>query len=153
MNCTDSSASEHCDRQLHDHWHVDRDAITFVDAVHFEHVGESANLLQQLAVCQATIVVAMVSLPDGKWKWSRAWDKAIRLMSCSGETSTREPFEEFTWRLVCVKKARNTRSTPDTSQRRLMKMVFTRARIVRLHYRGECECPTPILACFVLAIL
>jgi hypothetical protein len=64
VNCTDPSTSEHCDRELHDHWHVNRHAITFVDAMHFQNIGETANLLKQLSVCQAAVVVRMVSFPD-----------------------------------------------------------------------------------------
>lgn len=63
MNSSDSSTGEHCDRQLHDHWHVDRDTIALVDAVHFENIGEAANLFQQLSVRELAVVVLMVSFP------------------------------------------------------------------------------------------
>lgn len=63
MNSTNSGTSEHCNRQLHHHWHVDRHAITFVDAVHFKHVCEAADFFEELAVGQAAVVVTVVAFP------------------------------------------------------------------------------------------
>lgn len=63
MNCTDSGTSEHCNRQLHNHWHVDRHAITFVDAMHFKNICEATNFLEQFAVGQATVVIAVIAFP------------------------------------------------------------------------------------------
>lgn len=63
MNGSDSSTSEHCDRELHDHGHVNRHAIAFVNAVHFEHICEAADFLEKLSISQATEIIRMVAFP------------------------------------------------------------------------------------------
>lgn len=63
MNSSDSSASEHCNRQLHSHWHVDRYPIAFVHAVHFQDIREATNFLEQLAIRQPTVIIGMISFP------------------------------------------------------------------------------------------
>lgn len=63
MNSAYSSTSKHCDRQLHDHGHVNRNAIALIDSVHFENVGEAANLLEKLSVSQPAVVIGVVSFP------------------------------------------------------------------------------------------
>lgn len=46
MNRTDAIASEHRNRQLHGHRHVNGDAIALLDAMRLEYVGETAHFLQ-----------------------------------------------------------------------------------------------------------
>lgn len=68
MNGTNSSASEHCNRQLHDHRHVNRHAIALVYAVHFENIRKATNLLEKLAISQAAVVVGVISLPGRRFQ-------------------------------------------------------------------------------------
>lgn len=68
MNGADSSTGEHCDWQFHHHWHVDGNAITFVDAVHFQDVGESTNFFQELAVSESAVVIGMIAFPINRMK-------------------------------------------------------------------------------------
>lgn len=72
MNSADSSASQHCDWQLHDHRHVNRHSIAFVHAVHFENVRKAANFLEELSISQPTVVIGMVAFPE---KRKFAWPK------------------------------------------------------------------------------
>lgn len=64
MNGSSTSTSQHRDRQLHDHWHVNRDTISFVNAVHFQNIRKAANFLEQLAICQTTEVIGMIAFPE-----------------------------------------------------------------------------------------
>ncbi len=66
MDRADARAGEHRDRRFGDHRHIDRDAIAFLDANRFQHVGETANPAVQLAVGDREITVRLVPFPDDR---------------------------------------------------------------------------------------
>ena len=58
----DAGAGQHGDRQLGDHRHVDGDPVAPLDAEALEHVGEPADLVEQLGVGDGA-GVARLALP------------------------------------------------------------------------------------------
>lgn len=61
---TDASTSQHRNGQLQNHGHINGDPITLLNAMILQHIGEAADLLQQLAVGETTrIVIRVIALP------------------------------------------------------------------------------------------
>ena len=44
------------------HWHIDRDCVALLDAERFEHVGDTANFLEKLAIGDSFAVRRLVRL-------------------------------------------------------------------------------------------
>ncbi|WDT70176.1 MAG: hypothetical protein MPW17_15625 [Candidatus Manganitrophus sp.] len=65
MGGADPGAGEHGDRQLRDHRHVDRHAISFDDPLSFQDIGELANLPMEILVGQDARV-ARLPFPDDR---------------------------------------------------------------------------------------
>ena len=64
VNRADARAGEHDDGQFGNHRQINRDAVAFLDAERFQHVGELADLLVQLRVGEFYDVVFRLALPE-----------------------------------------------------------------------------------------
>jgi hypothetical protein len=62
----DTGTGEHRIGRFRDHRHVDGDAITLVDAVCLQHIGEAADMLVQFAIGDLLVVIGIVAFPDDR---------------------------------------------------------------------------------------
>ncbi len=64
MHRADAGAGQDSVGRLGDHRQIDRDPIALLDAVGFQHVGEFADALVQLAIGDLLVLGRIVALPD-----------------------------------------------------------------------------------------
>jgi len=66
MNGSDAGAGQHGIGGFRDHGQIDRDRIALRHAVALQYVGETADVLMQLSVCNALRVVRAIPFPDNR---------------------------------------------------------------------------------------
>lgn len=64
VNSSNPGAGKHADNGFENHGHVDSDAVPFSDAVVAKCVRELAHQIGQLLVCNTTVVIGVVTLPN-----------------------------------------------------------------------------------------
>ena len=60
----DPGAGEHRIGGLQDHWHIDRNAVTFLDAHVFQDIGEAADGRMELCVSDGRRISGIITFPD-----------------------------------------------------------------------------------------
>jgi len=89
----DAGAGEHDHRQLGDHRHVQRDAVTLLDAVLLEHVGELTDLVEELLE-GAGLRVSRVALEDqGRLVTLAGFDVTVQAVVRGVEFAALEPLD------------------------------------------------------------
>ena len=87
----DAGAGQHGDRHLRDHRHVDRDAVAWLDALAFQHVGELADLAVQHLVREHAAVARLAFPDDGGLVAARPVQVAIEAVGAGVELAADEP--------------------------------------------------------------
>lgn len=64
MNSPNPSAGEHADNSFENHGHVNGDAVPLSNPIVAQCVRELAHQVRQLRVCNATVVIGVVTLPN-----------------------------------------------------------------------------------------
>src|SRR5690349_5892288 len=93
MDGADAGAGEHRNRRLGNHRHVNGDAIAFLDAAGFQHVGEAANFGVQLLVGELLVVLRIVALPQDGRLVTALGKVAVNAVMADVQRAILEPFD------------------------------------------------------------
>ena len=89
----EARAGEHHDRQLGDHRQVEGDAVALLDAVLLEHVGEPADLVEELRVGVRPGVAGVALEDDGGLVAPAGLDVAVEAVVARVELAALEPLD------------------------------------------------------------
>ena len=93
MYGTDSGTSQHSDRRLGDHRHVDTDPVTLVYATGFENIGQFTDLLVQFTIADLAVFIGVVALPDKSRLITTALQMAVKAVVGDIEFAPLKPFD------------------------------------------------------------
>src|SRR5689334_5297337 len=94
MHCSDACAPEHCICQLRHHRHVDANAVAFPDAMSFEHISYSANLLMQFTVSNFfSLLLWITGFPIDRRSVCMVSEVAINTILGNVQLTADEPFD------------------------------------------------------------
>lgn len=75
MDGSNPGARQDDDYGLQDHWHINSHPIALFHPFALEHVGKPTDLLEELLVGEAAVVIGMVALPKttNLFIWFSGW--------------------------------------------------------------------------------
>ena len=91
VNGADARAGEECNGQLRRHAHVDRDAVSFLNAEGFERVGEFLHFGVQFGIGEATDFARLTFPDDGGFVAARTIEMAVETIEAEVELSAYKP--------------------------------------------------------------
>ena len=64
MHRANPRAGEHGKCSFWNHWHINCDAVAFLDAPRFHHIGKAADIKMQLFIGERDTIAGAVAFPD-----------------------------------------------------------------------------------------